>query len=261
MRVVNEGTKVGMNELALFAGAGGGILGGHLLGWRTVCAVELDAYARSVLLARQRDGLLPRFPVWNDVRTFDGKPWRGRVQVVSGGFPCTDISTANANKRGLDGEASGLWREMARIICEVEPDFAFVENVPSITVRGLDRVLWDLASMGLHAAWCVLSSEDVGIPMRRERFWLVAARDERRLGWARLSRQAGRQPLAGIAGADLPIPRPTDPVPADWTDRALGVRGTDGMARRVDRIRAIGNGQTPRLAAAAFTMLSPPEHA
>ena len=250
-----------MNELALFAGAGGGILGGHLLGWRTVCAVELDADARGVLLSRQRDGLLPRFPVWDDVRTFDGRPWKGTARVVSGGFPCTDISTANANKRGLDGKASGLWREMARIIREVEPDFAFVENVPSLTVRGLDRVLWDLAAMGLHAAWCVLSSEDVGVPMRRERFWLVAARDERRLGWARLSREAGRELLAGFAGADLPIPRPCDPVPADWTDRALGVRGSDGMARRVDRIRAIGNGQTPRLAAAAFTLLAAPEHA
>jgi DNA (cytosine-5)-methyltransferase 1 len=67
----------GLNELALFAGAGGGILGGHLLGWRTVCAVEYNAYARSVLLARQNDGTLPPFPVWDDVRTFDGRPWRG----------------------------------------------------------------------------------------------------------------------------------------------------------------------------------------
>ena len=76
-----------LNELALFAGAGGGILGGHLLGWRTVCAVEYAAYPRSVLLARQRDGMLPRFPIWDDVTTFDGNPWRGRVDVVSGGFP------------------------------------------------------------------------------------------------------------------------------------------------------------------------------
>tara|TARA_Y100001973_G_scaffold105998_1_gene181435 strand:- start:8113 stop:8409 length:297 start_codon:yes stop_codon:yes gene_type:complete len=87
-----------MNELALFAGAGGGILGGALLGWRTRCAVEVDAYARSVLLARQRDGFLDRFPIWDDIRTFDGKPWMGTVDVVSGGFPCQDISSAG--KRG-----------------------------------------------------------------------------------------------------------------------------------------------------------------
>ena len=74
-----------MNELALFAGAGGGILGGLLSGWRTVCAVEWDAYAASVLVARQNDGSLPPFPVWDDVQTFDGRPWRGVVDVVSGG--------------------------------------------------------------------------------------------------------------------------------------------------------------------------------
>ena len=83
-----------MNELALFAGAGGGILGGKLLGWRTVCAVEWEQYPASVLCARQNDGFLPPFPIWDDVQTFDGKPWRGIVDVVSGGFPCQDISVA-----------------------------------------------------------------------------------------------------------------------------------------------------------------------
>lgn len=83
-----------MNELALFAGAGGGILAGHMLGWRTVCAVEWNAYAASILCARQNDGFLPPFPIWNDVRTFDGRTWRGVVDVVSGGFPCQAFSTA-----------------------------------------------------------------------------------------------------------------------------------------------------------------------
>jgi len=245
-----------MNELALFAGAGGGILGGQLLGWRTICAVEINAYAASVLLARQNDGCLEPFPIWDDVQTFDGKPWRGRVDVVSGGFPCTDISTANADKRGLEGDRSGLWSEMARIVCEVRPRFVWVENVPAITVRGLDRVLWDLASMGFDARWGVLGSEDVGIPMRRDRMWIVATSDQRRCRGPWLSWEAARQPLARFAGADLPIPRPTDPVPRDWTDRALGVRGADGMAERVERVRAVGNGQTPRLDAAAWETLA-----
>jgi DNA (cytosine-5)-methyltransferase 1 len=245
-----------MNELALFAGSGGGILGGKLLGWSTVCAVEYAPEARANLLSRQRDGSLGTFPIWDDVRTFDGKPWRGSVDVVSGGFPCTDISTANASKKGLEGEASGLWREMARIIREVESEWVFVENVPAITVRGLDRVLWDLAAMGYDAAWGVLGSEDVGIPMRRDRMWIVASRHQWRLGRAWLPWKAVRESLACAAGANLPIPRPSDSVPADWKDRALGLRGADGMARRMDRIRAIGNGQTPRVAAAAWKILS-----
>src|SRR5687767_2606601 len=113
-----------MRELALFAGGGGGILGGLLLGWRTVCAVELAPYARSILLARQRDGHLAPFPVWDDVTTFDGRPWRGHVDVVSGGFPCQDISAAGRGA-GITGARSGLWTEFARIIGEVQPRVVF----------------------------------------------------------------------------------------------------------------------------------------
>ena len=162
-----------MNELALFAGAGGGILGGHLLGWRTVCAVEWEQYPASVLCARQNDGLLPPFPIWDDVQTFDGKPWRGIVDVVSGGFPCQDISAAGKGD-GIDGERSGMWREMARIIHEVRPRYVFVENSPMLTSRGLDRVLGDLAKMGFDARWGVLGAADVGANHQRDRIWIVA---------------------------------------------------------------------------------------
>jgi len=93
-----------MNELALFAGAGGGILGGQLLGWRTVCAVENDPYAASVLVARQNDGVLPPFPIWDDVRTFDGRPWRGMLMWFRAG------SHAKHLVRRLEGETP-------RIIC------------------------------------------------------------------------------------------------------------------------------------------------
>lgn len=162
-----------MNELALFAGAGGGILGGHLLGWRTVCAVEWADYPRRVLLARQRDGMLPRFPIWDDVQTFDGNPWRGRVDVVSGGFPCQDISAAGKGA-GIDGARSGMWFHMARIVREVRPRFVFVENSPMLTSRGLGRVLGDLAEMGYDAEWCVLGAVDLGAHHQRERIWIVA---------------------------------------------------------------------------------------
>jgi len=167
-----------MNELALFAGAGGGILGGKLLGWRTVCAVEWEAYAASVLCARQNDGALPAFPIWDDVRTFDGRPWRGIVDVVSGGFPCQDISAAGKGA-GIEGERSGMWTEMARIIGEVRPAYAFVENSPMLTSRGLGRVLGDLAALGYDARWGVLGAVDAGAPHKRDRIWIVA--DARRI--------------------------------------------------------------------------------
>ena len=162
-----------MNELALFAGAGGGILGGHLLGWRTVCAVEWEQYPASVLCARQNDGLLPPFPIWDDVQTFDGKPWRGIVDVISGGFPCQDISSAGKGA-GITGNRSSMWKHMARIIGEVRPKFAFVENSPMLTVRGLGVVLGDLAEMGFDARWCVLGADSVGAPHKRDRIWILA---------------------------------------------------------------------------------------
>ena len=162
-----------MNELALFAGAGGGILGGQLLGWRTVCAVEWEPYAACVLAARQNDGLLPPFPLWDDVQTFDGKPWRGVAQVISGGFPCQDISIAGKGD-GLDGERSGMWRQMARIICEVGPEYVFVENSPMLVSRGLGAVLGDLSSMGFDAKWGIVGAKDVGANHQRDRIWIVA---------------------------------------------------------------------------------------
>jgi len=176
----------GLRELALFAGAGGGILGGKLLGWRCVAAVEKDPYCREVLLRRQLDGCLPRFPIWDDVCTFAGFPWRGRVDVVTGGFPCQDISVAGTGA-GLDGDRSGLWMEQARIIGEVRPRFAVMENSPALTARGLHRVLGDLAEMGYDATWGIVSAEDAiidhchpALPAywhERKRIWVLAYSD------------------------------------------------------------------------------------
>jgi DNA (cytosine-5)-methyltransferase 1 len=162
-----------MNELVLFAGAGGGILGSSLLGWRTVAAVEIEEYPRAVLLQRQADGILPRFPTWDDVRTFDGNPWRGRVDIITGGFPCQDISAAGKGA-GITGSRSGLWSEMARIIGEVRPRFVLVENSPLLVSRGLDTVLSDLAALGFDAEWGIIGADEAGAPHRRKRIWILA---------------------------------------------------------------------------------------
>jgi len=162
-----------LNELALFSGAGGGILGGKLLGWRTVCAVEWEPYPASVLCARQNDGLLPPFPIWDDVQTFDGRPWKGIVDVVSGGFPCQDISAAGGGA-GITGTRSGMWTHMARIISQVRPKYAFVENSSMLTVRGLGTVLGDLSEIGYDCKWLVMGAADVGANHQRDRIWIVA---------------------------------------------------------------------------------------
>ena len=240
-----------LRELALFAGAGGGILGGLLLGWRTVCAVECDAYAASVLVARQNDGILEPFPVWDDVRTFDGRAWRGRVDVVSGGFPCQDISAAGKGA-GIEGERSGLWSEMARIIGEVRPRFAFVENSPVLTSRGLDRVLGDMAEMGFDAAWGVFRASDAGASHDRARVFISASHAVRNgaQGRHRKRHEEKRNELLSVLAAS-PFPSRIDDLPKP---RSIGVR--NGLANRVGWTRAIGNGQVPCVAALAWRILT-----
>lgn len=244
-----------MNELALFAGAGGGILGSHLLGWRTVCAVELDAYAASILAQRQNDGCLPTFPIWSDVRSFDGRPWRGLIDVVSGGFPCTNIAICG-DGTGLDGDASGLWVEQRRIVSEVRPRYVYVENSPMLTSRGLGRVLGDLAELGFDARWGVLSAYDAGLDHMRERIWIVADADG--FGRERQPNAGDRQEASRKVFAGSAAPRTSNPEGlAAWRTTQPGIqRVVDGVATAMDRHRAIGNGQVPRVEAAAWRILA-----
>lgn len=166
-----------LREIALFAGGGGGVLGGHILGWRTVCAVEIEDFPRRILLARQRDGLLDRFPIWDDVTTFDAELWRGRADVVSGGFPCQDISAAGRGE-GISGSRSGLWSHMARIIRGVRPEYCLVENSPLLVSRGLDVVLCDLAAMGYDASWGIIGAHHAGAHHKRDRIWILGHANE-----------------------------------------------------------------------------------
>jgi DNA (cytosine-5)-methyltransferase 1 len=231
-----------MNELALFAGAGGGILGGHLLGWRTICAVEWDAYARDVLVARQNDGCLEAFPIWDDVQTFDGRPWRGRVDVVSGGFPCQDISCAGKGA-GIEGERSSMWKHMARIIGEVLPQFVFVENSPMLVGRGLAVVIADLTEMGYDARWGVVGAHHAGAPHKRDRIWIVADTNVPGCKEQRRSVADGEEDETAECGS--------------WWSLEPNVgRVAHFVAARVDRLRCIGNGQVPAVAKLAWETLT-----
>jgi len=279
-----------MRELHLFAGAGGGILGGMLLGHTTVAAVEIEPYCQEVLRARQRDGILPAFPIFGDIREFDGTPWRGKVDIVAGGFPCQDISAAGKGA-GITGARSGLWKEYARLIGEIRPQFVFAENSPLLRTRGLGVVLKDLAALGYHARWGVLGAWHVGAPHKRDRMWVLAytmptglqgdqctgrANEEGRQEPARPTTQCGglwwhTDPAEVVLAntgceerswlirgepsleqnetgrATQHVDGPTEPL--------LG-RVAHGVAHRVDRLKAIGNGQVPQCAAMAFRVLS-----
>lgn len=162
-----------LRAMHLFAGAGGGILGGMLCGHKPVCAVENEEYCIRTLLRRQQDRILPKFPIWDEVETFNGKLWRGKIDIIAGGFPCQDISAAG-KRRGIEEEHSGLWKEMSRIVCEVQSRYVLVENSPELTRRGLDVVLADFASMGYDAEWGVIGAHHAGAPQKRDRMWILA---------------------------------------------------------------------------------------
>ena len=243
-----------MNELHLFAGVGGGILGGMLLGHTPVCAVEIEPYRRKVLLQRQVDGILPAFPIWDDIKTFDGKPWGGIAECVCGGFPCQDISLAGGSGEGIEGEKSGLWKEMFRVVCEVHPRYVFVENSPAITFRGIDRVLGDLAVIGYNAKWGVFSASDVGAKHERIRMFIMANSTETRWrGWKTREDDLQESTIAkfqslkdGYGGIHTKI----------WDEAILPAMGVaDGVAVNVDGIAAAGDGQVPAVVRLAWETL------
>ncbi len=284
----------GLRELALFAGAGGGILGGKMLGWRTVCAVEWDAYAASVLVARQNDKTLDPFPIWSDIQTFDGRPWRGRVDVISGGFPCQDISCAGKGA-GIDGERSSMWGHMARIVDEVRPQYVFVENSPMLVGRGLTRVLGDFASLGYDARWGIVGAHHVAAPHKRDRIWIVAhatgAGNRRKLRAIPRTYEEAPKPQEQYKKESIEFhdagEEPTTLADSEmfyaqgcsegsrqiksrrsdkrdggdenyWaTEPKLG-RVAHGVANRVDRLKCLGNGQVPHVAAYAWQLLGGP---
>ena len=268
-----------MRELALFAGAGGGILGSKMLGWRTVCAVEYEQYPASVLAARQNDGSLEAFPIWSDVRTFDGKPWRGIVDVVSGGFPCQDISSAGTGA-GIEGSRSGLWSEMARIVGEVRPRYVWVENSPLLISRGLGLVLLDLAKMGFNARWGIVGANDAGAPHQRDRCWVMGWNTDKvnecterelfggssSIAKSTCRRQAVRQ---GKTSNTYMPQRKRECVSIGvhqehtnasdtcwWSNKSPVGRISNGVEYRVDRLKAIGNGQVPQAMKLAWDILS-----
>ena len=139
---------------------------------RTVCHVERDAYAAAILMERMEQKRLDQAPIWDDLDTFDGEPWCGRVDLITAGFPCQPFSAAGAH-RGLDDDR-WLWPSIARIITEIRPRFVVLENVPPVIRHGLPAVLADLAQLGFDAEWGLYSAADVGAPHRRQRWWCVA---------------------------------------------------------------------------------------
>ena len=224
-----------MRELALFAGAGGGLLGTHAVGLHCICAVEIGEHQRAILAARQNDGCLPPFPIWDDIKTFPGEIYRGLVDVVSGGFPCQAFSSA---ARGGNIKEKNLWPHMQQVVRVVSPGYVFAENV---SAKAIELAQADLEELGYKTEVLSLSAQDLGADHTRERFWLLAHAND-------------KSELRSTVNAKVAcMPKLCTSL---WEAYPGESRVVDGDSNRMDRYTAIGNGQLPVVAAAALWALA-----
>ena len=257
-----------MNVLALCSGIGGIELGIQLAepGARTVCYVEREAFPIAVTLTRIREGYLDDAPVWSDVKTFDGKPWRGKVDLVTGGYPCQPFSVAGRRK-GAD-DPRHLWPDIRRIIGEVQPRFCFFENVANHLRIGFESVWRDLSDMGYTVEAGLFTAAELGGPHRRQRLFILGDATQHRLQGSGTGRRQGPHPspatsLPGCSGADGALWPPARDDADGWDKvRQSGeglepaiCRVADGIPNRVDRLAALGNAVVPAVAAKAWRQL------
>lgn len=266
-----------MTHGSLFAGIGGFDLGFERAGIKTIWQVEINEYCRRVLAKHFPDA--ERFGDIGKCGAHNLRP----VDIISGGFPCQDISVAG-KRRGLGAERSGLWREYVRIIRELRPRIAVVENVPALLSMGLGRILGELAESGYDAEWDCIPACAVGAPHRRDRIWIVAyssrdfaqsegksyvvgnqttedeivghKRERMRHSADNGSEDVAHSIFAGLEGYERGIMAlaeyrrsNSDPAGSGWwsTEPDVG-RMANGLAHRVDRLKALGNAVVPQIA-------------
>lgn len=214
--------------LDLFSGIGGFALGLERAGFETIAFCETDGYARRVLRKHW-----PHAWLYDDVRAITAKRLRADgnlpIDLVCGGFPCQDISTAGKGA-GLDGARSGLWSEMLRVVKETRPRWVVAENVPALRGRGADRVLADLEGAGYAVRPVVVGAWAVGGAHRRDRVWVVANSD---LPGDRVRRAFDPMGEAPCPRTESRFAQPEPP------------RMADGVPRRLDRLRCLGNAVVP----------------
>ncbi len=228
-----------MTHGSLFSGIGGFELGAERAGINTIWSCEINPFCRKVLKRH-----FPKTNQYTDITKLKNPPY---VDIISGGFPCQDISVANPNGEGLKGERSGLWREMSRIISEVRPRFVLIENSPNLLRKGLREILCDLTEIGYDAEWQCLQAFDFGLPHKRERIFIIAYADKIGLHGniikseiisKILSKKTPRQ-----TNLSMPIKR------YDGKSNYDSVRIYNGFSKELDkaRIMACGNAVVPAI--------------
>ncbi len=230
--------------------------------------MEREAYCCEILAERAEEGCLDQAPIWTDIKTFDGCPWRGVVDCVVGGYPCQPFSIAGQKKGETDERH--LWPDVARIVREVEPRWAFFENVAHHLLLGFKQVSNELSELDYCVAAGVFGANEMGAPHKRQRLFILAHSGhdgKRNTGNRKIKRDiptfitASRQIISDRTPADSSYRKhgngsERNSKTEGWgkTEPDVG-RMANGMAARMDRIRGCGNGVVPDVAAFAWHTL------
>lgn len=221
-----------IREFHLFAGIGGGIYGGILLGHKCCAGVEISEFCQKVLRQRQKDGWMEKFPIYNDVTTIKGKTFKDSFDILCGGFPCQAFSTAAHGKNIAE---KNLWDYMFTFVKDSDAPIVFGENVVE---RAISTARRDLESIGYKVTACRLSCRDLGADHQRNRFWVMAVKDDEK--FARLAKHI----------CELPK------IEANcWAYSPEDVTYPAGVDCRREQLKGIGNAQSPLVAALAFRIL------
>lgn len=266
-----------LNVLDLFSGIAGNTLGLREY-TKTIAYCEGDKHAQSVLLSRMADGQIESAPIWDDIKTLTSKQFDIPIEMVIGGFPCQDISVAGKGAGIKDGERSGLFYEVIRLVKELQPEFVFLENVPAIRTRGLDIVLQEFTETGYDCRWTMLSASSIGALHKRERWFLLAYSHNNRQ-WDKIQQifeqKCKEQTHIGSNGqiqslADTICTRLEGQWKkssrieqkyenignySGWTIEPNVGRVANGVPFRMDRIKRLGNAVVPEQAKEAFEIL------
>ena len=266
-----------MRMLDLFSGIGGFALAASWV-WKDELDIvgfcEIEEYAQKVL---QKN--FPEVPIYQDVQELKGKDFKN-IDLITGGFPCQDISIAGKGA-GIEGERSGLWSEMCRIISEVRPKYAIIENVPMLIHRGLERVLCDLTKIGYDCEWQIIGADDVGAWHKRKRIWIVAYSNRFRKNKQqsrirsksiqsirknpntlrqKISNSSSSRRKIGLSKERYRKERDTKKfinnsnrqrgrkAKHNWTTEPSVGRVANGIPNRVDRLKGLGNAIVPQVA-------------
>lgn len=245
-----------VNELSLFSGMGGGLLGTKLLGFTHIGYVEINDYCQRIIKQRVEDGILDQAPIFGDIRTFISEgyaeSYKGLVDVITAGFPCQPFSVAG-NHAGEHDERN-MWPETIKCIRIVRPKYVWLENVPGLLSRKhrcFEEILKNLAESGYDAKWKIVSASEVGSPHKRDRVFIVAdsqgfGRNEEQI---KVSLATGLRPQGEIRGFCSQTRNQA------WLSKSRVDRVVNGGPYRVDRIGALGNGQVPAVVRAAWHLL------